>query len=131
MKVLVYTSIWSLAFRRNMIKDIPEVNLLSELIDRKQIVMIGIIRQEILSGIKRHEQFLLLRDMLRVFKDESLASEDFEKAAEFFNVCRSRGVQGSNYDFLICAVAVNHKYKIFTSDKDFELYSKHLPIELL
>ena len=28
------------------------------------------------------------------------------EAAKFFNVCRSKGIQGSNTDFLICAVAV-------------------------
>jgi predicted nucleic acid-binding protein len=130
MKVLVDTSIWSLAFRRNKVIDRPEINILLELIDRKQVAMIGIIRQEILSGIKRHEQFLSLRNMLRSFKDDTLITNDFEKAAEFFNTCRSNGIQGSNYDFLICAAAANRKYKIFTSDKDFELYSNHLPIEL-
>jgi hypothetical protein len=27
-------------------------------------------------------------------------------AAQFFNLCRSRGIQGSNTDFLICACSV-------------------------
>jgi hypothetical protein len=35
-----------------------------------------------------------------------LHSEDYELAAQFFNQCCGRGVQGSNTDFLICAAAV-------------------------
>jgi hypothetical protein len=42
----------------------------------------------------------------------------------------TKGVQGSNTDFLICSVAVRNKFSIFTTDKDFELLSKHLPILL-
>ena len=55
---------------------------------------------------------------------------DYIAAAGFFNLCRSKGVQGSNTDFLICAVAVRAKVSIFTLDKDFDLFSKHLPIVL-
>jgi hypothetical protein len=40
-------------------------------------------------------------------------------AAEFFNTCRTKGVQSSNTDFLICSVSANHEIRIFTVDKDF------------
>jgi len=49
-------------------------------------------------------------------------------AATFFNLCRTKGVQGSNTDFLICAVAVRNKFAIYSTDKDFDLFSKHIPI---
>jgi len=42
-----------------------------------------------------------------------------------------QGIQGSHIDFLICVVAARLKFKIFTTDKDFKFYSKHLPISLL
>jgi predicted nucleic acid-binding protein len=51
-------------------------------------------------------------------------------AAQFFNICRAKGVQGSNTDFLICAVAVRWQLAIFTTDGDFTLFAKHLPIVL-
>ena len=33
-------------------------------------------------------------------------------------------------DLLICAVAVRHGLKIFTTDTDFAAYARHLPIKL-
>jgi predicted nucleic acid-binding protein len=54
--------------------------------------------------------------------------QDYEKAAEVFNTCRANGVQGSNTDFLICAVSINHQLPIFSVDNDFLSYQKHLPV---
>ena len=87
------------------------------------MVMIGPVRQELLSGIRDPAQFRKLRDHLRAFPDLPLATADFEYAAELFNLCRAKGVQGSNTDFLIGAIAVNHQLAILTTDKDFH----HLP----
>ena len=92
--------------------------------------MIGPIRQEILSGIREEGQFKELEVRLSAFPDLPLAPEDHVTAARFFNLCRRKGVQGSNTDFLICAVAVRHRLAIFTTDKDFAQYAKHLPIVL-
>jgi predicted nucleic acid-binding protein len=33
-------------------------------------------------------------------------------------------------DLLICAVAVRHGLKIFTTDTDFAAYARHIPIKL-
>ena len=57
--------------------------------------------------------------------------KDYELAAEYFNICRSKGVQGSNTDFLICVVSLNNRFPIFASDKDFEIFSKYIPIILV
>ena len=130
MKVLVDTSVWSLALRRDLPPDGPEVSELSELIKETRVQMIGPVRQELLSGIKSQAQFQKLRNHLRSFPDLELTTHDYEYAAEFFNLCRSKGVQGSNTDFLICAIAVRHKTAIFTTDRDFTLFQLHLPIML-
>lgn len=130
MKVLVDTCIWSLALRRGAVADGPEVSELTELLRELRVQLIGPVRQEILCGIKSHAQFTRLRDHLRAFPDLELTSVDYESAAEYFNLCHSRGVQGSNTDFLICAVAVRQKIPIFTTDADFTLFQQHLPIAL-
>ncbi|MEM7556386.1 MAG: hypothetical protein AAF378_20260 [Cyanobacteria bacterium P01_A01_bin.84] len=52
------------------------------------------------------------------------------QSREYSNICRRQGIQGSHTDFLICAVATRLKMQIYTSDKDFSYYSKHLPISL-
>ena len=130
MKVLVDTSVWSLALRRARPNDSPEVTELVELIREVRVQMIGPVRQELLSGIKYHDQFQSLRNHLREFPDLGLTSEDYETAAEFFNLCRGKGIQGSNTDFLICAVAARHRIPILTTDADFTLYKSILPIKL-
>nr|MDP9176778.1 PIN domain-containing protein [Gemmatimonadota bacterium] len=118
MRVLVDTSVWSLALRR--VRPAPSliVQELAELIQEGRVVVIGPIRQELLSGLKGNQQFQVLRDHLRAFPDLKLATADFEEAAHFFNRCRSKGIQGSNTDFLICAVASRLDLAIFTTDDD-------------
>ncbi|MEA5115539.1 MAG: PIN domain-containing protein [Geobacteraceae bacterium] len=130
MKILVDTSIWFLALRRNLPTDCPEVTELTELIRELRVQIIGPVRQEILSGVKNRSQFLKLRNHLRAFPDLEVTTQDYEAAAEFFNICRGKGIQGSNTDFLICAIAARHKTPIFTTDSDFTLFQPHLPITL-
>lgn len=130
MKILVDTSVWSLALRRNLPDDGPEVTELIELIKEVRVQMIGPVRQELLSGVKNQSQFLKLRNHLRTFPDLELTTRDYETAAEFFNLCRGKGIQGSNTDFLICAIAARHKIPILTTDADFTLFQPHLPITL-
>jgi len=53
MKVLVDTSVWSLALRRNNLDNtLPVVNQLRELIADGKVVLLGAVRQEVLSGIR-------------------------------------------------------------------------------
>jgi predicted nucleic acid-binding protein len=130
MNILVDTCIWSLALRRSSPQDLPQVSELKELINEQRVVMIGAIRQEILTGIREQSQFELLRDKLRAFSDFPLLQEDYETAAAFFNDCRRAGIQGSTTDFLICAVSARHSIPIFTVDNDFSAYQQHLAISL-
>ena len=128
MKVLVDTSVWSLALRRNEQSEISRK--LEDLILSSLVVMIGPIRQEVLSGISNENTFLKLKAKLKPFKDSIITTQDYETAAQFYNTCRKNGVQGSHIDFLICAVAHNNDLLIFTTDNDFDYFSKYLPIKL-
>ena len=119
-----------MALRRSGASDAPEVSELMELVKELRVQLIGPVRQEILSGIKGLDQFTVLRDHLRAFPDLDLTTKDFETAAEFYNLCRGKGVQGSNTDFLICAAAVRHRMPVFTTDAEFTFFQPHLPIEL-
>ena len=131
MKVLVDTSVWSLALRRRgASRTEPLTSALASLVEDGRAVIIGPIRQELLSGIKERAQFERLRDHLRAFTDVAVTTEDYEEAAAFFNHCRYRGIQGSNTDFLICAVAVRNGFSIFTNDDHFAHFARLLPISL-
>lgn len=130
MKILVDTSIWSLALGRGSDRRAAPVREMETLIADNRVQMIGPLRQEILSGIREGTQFKELETHLSAFPDLPVTAEDYVTAARFFNLCRAMGIQGSNTDFLICAVAVRHRLAIFTTDKDFAQYAKHLPIAL-
>ena len=130
MRVLVDTCVWSAVLRyRN--PDAELTSRLKELINAGRVCLIGPIRQEILSGVPDHRQFNKLKDILSAFEDIVLKKEHFEKAAEFSNICRSRGIQGSTTDFLICAAASLENLIIFTTDNDFENYRKHLSLNII
>ena len=130
MRVLVDTSIWSLALRRSVEARNPEATELRRLIAAQVVEIIGPIRQEVLSGVRDQGQFERLQTHLAAFLDVPLAAEDYVTAAKFYNLCRAKGIQGSNTDFLICAVAVRHDLSVFTTDGDFPHFAKCLPIVL-
>jgi predicted nucleic acid-binding protein len=92
--------------------------------------MLGVIRQELLSGIQSSERFRALRTELAQYPDLPVESEDHEKAAEAYNACRSHGVKGNVVDMLICALAIRHDLSIYTSDRDFTSYARFVPIKL-
>jgi len=130
MRVLVDTSVWSLALRRDKHVRNLEAEELRRLIAAHVVEIIGPIRQELLSGVRDQPQFDQLETHLMAFADLPLLAEDYVTAAKFFNLCRSRGIQGSNTDFLICAVAVRRDLAVFTTDGDFLGFAKCLPIVL-
>ena len=131
MRVLVDTPIWSLALRRrSRTADDPATAELASLIRDSRAALIGAVRQELLSGIREQPHFERVREHLRAFPDIEITREDYEQAASFFNLCRTKGIQGSNTDFLICAIAARGDFSIFTTDVDFTHFAQILPITL-
>ncbi|MFA6026269.1 MAG: PIN domain-containing protein [Ignavibacteriaceae bacterium] len=130
MRYLVDTSIWSLVLRRDEKHNEQLVHLLSELIDKKQVVLCGLVRQELLSGIKQPDQFRQLKLRLRHFKDILVTTDDYELAAEFFNQCRAKGVQASIIDFFLCSLAVNNDLVLLSADQDFLRIEKHIKVKV-
>lgn len=130
MNVLVDTSVWSEALRRTNASAGPVAAELASLIRERRVVMVGPVRQELLSGIRAQQKFEELRTHLRAFPDLPLHPADYEAAAEGCNVCRSKGIQGSNTDFLICAVASRRRLSIFSTDQDFLHFAKALELHL-
>jgi predicted nucleic acid-binding protein len=134
MNVLIDTSVWSLALRRKneslSTNERFQVAELSELIREGRARMIGLVRQELLSGIKATEQYEKLRLHLRSFPDEVVDTSDYEEAAKAGNRCRAKGVVVSIVDILLCAVANKRLWTILTTDPDFSNYAKVLPLRI-
>jgi predicted nucleic acid-binding protein len=134
MNVLIDTSVFSLALRRKdeslSANEKLLVAELSELIREGRARTIGLIRQELLSGIKTTEQCEKLRVHLRSFPDEVLDPSDYEEAAKAGNRCRAKGVAVSIVDILLCAIAIKRQWAIFATDPDFSSYAKVLPLQI-
>lgn len=78
MSVLVDTCIWSYALRRrNGLPNQQIIDALNDVIQQRKVVMLGVIRQEILSGIQHEKQFERIRERLRVFSDHRISTADF------------------------------------------------------
>ena len=134
MNVLVDTSVWSLAVRRKpgdlSVAERSTVAELEELIAEGRVRITGAIRQELLSGIKLHQQFERLRAFLAAYTDEPVATADYEAAAKAGNDCRGKGIVVSPIDILICAIATDRGWSIYSTDPDFANYAKVLPMRL-
>ena len=130
MKVLVDTPIWSYAFRSRKEEYQHEIEQLESLIKDQRVLIIGPIRQEILSGYSDLKKFRRLKEKLSYFENSFIQDADYESAAEICNQCRIKGIQGSHVDFLICAVAKRLDVPIFTMDRDFFQYRKVVSIKL-
>ncbi len=130
MKVIVDTCVWSQFLRRNQPLPNPVAEEVARLVRADAVQLIGPIRQELLSGAQPSERFEQLRQYFRFYPNLPLDEEDDETAATYYNRLRQRGLQSTATDLLICAVAVRHGLKIFTTDADFAAYARHIPIKL-
>ncbi|MFC6592326.1 PIN domain-containing protein [Deinococcus lacus] len=129
--VIVDSDVWSEGFRKVQGEPTPHLLMLRQLVTEGRVQMLGCIRQEVLQGLKSAATFERIRDQLQAFPDVALTERDYERAAKFFNLCRSKGIQGSSTDFLICASSVSYGLPVLTKDKDFDLYAQHLPLQLV
>jgi predicted nucleic acid-binding protein len=132
--VLVDTSVWSLAYRRSATALNPQqrtlLNSLEEIASDGRAQLLGMVRQEMLSGLRETSQFERLRKLLQAFPNVRLETEDHEEAARINYICRAKGITGNIVDYLICATAARRGWSIFTLDQDFDCYAKHVPIRL-
>lgn len=121
MKLLVDTSVWSLALRRKDAASLSpdEQKLKAELVQAikdGRVATLGLIRQELLSGIKEKAQFDKVKAALDPYLDEPINAADHEYAARIYNECRNQGVEAGTVDILICALAVRRGWEVLSGD---------------
>jgi predicted nucleic acid-binding protein len=132
--ILVDSSIWSLALRRKR-RDLSRSESgiayhARELVIAGDAAVIGLIRQEVLSGIASAAQFEAIKSQLLAVDELAMSTNTYILAAEFFNTCGAAGIAPGAIDMTICAAAHAEAVPIFTVDPDFTRYAKILPIAL-
>jgi predicted nucleic acid-binding protein len=128
--ITVDTSALSMFFRRSKNQSAVVTKTVADLINQEKLVLFGIVRQELLSGIKHQAQFEKLEQLTQSLPLIIASHEDHVLAARYYNLCRAKGIQGSVTDFLICAMATRLNVLILTTDPDFVHYEKIIPIKL-
>jgi predicted nucleic acid-binding protein len=131
MTLLVDTSVWSLAFRRDVRSSAPEVDALRAAIDGgDSIVSTGLILQELLQGFAGPRS---RRDIVDRFAALPLLvpdRQDYIDAAELRNACRRSGVQIGTIDALISQLCIRHELVLLTTDGDFTTAARHCSLRV-
>lgn len=131
MKLLVDTSVWSLALRRDRPPDLAEVDALARALEGGELVVTtGIIVQEILQGFRGPRARDRIVDRFRALPLLAPNLEDHVGAAALRNVCRRKGVQIGTIDALIAQLCIGHDLSLLTTDADFFRVAKHSPLKL-
>jgi len=129
--LLVDTSVWSLALRRDEPPDAPEVKALSRVLEGGEIVVTtGLILQELLQGFAGPRA---RKDIVERFAALPLLvpdRQDHIDAADLRNRCRRAGAQIGTIDALLAQLCVRHELTLLTMDRDFAGISSHCPLKL-
>jgi len=129
--LLVDTSVWSLAFRRDHDSLTPQVAALqAALSGGEAIVTTGLILQELLqgfSGARAHKELIDRFTALPLIVPDR---QDYIDAAALRNVCRRAGVQLGTIDALLAQLCIRHDLTMLTTDNDFSLAAEHCALKV-
>ena len=131
MTLLVDTSVWSLALRRDAISAAPQVRALRDALEGEEIVVTtGLVLQELLQGFAGPRA---RRDIIERFAALPLLGPDRQDhidAAELRNRCRRAGVQLGTIDALLAQLCIRHDLSLLTTDNDFVHAAAHCPLKV-
>ena len=131
MTLLVDTSVWSLALRRDAGATGLEVQHLKDaLMGADVVVTTGLVLQELLqgfSGPKARAQIIERFAALPILQPNR---EDHVAAAELRNTCRRSGIQIGTIDALLAQLCVQHDLTLLSTDNDFKLAAKHCALRV-
>lgn len=132
MSIIVDTSVLSLALRRENRPSDGQLMKLESLLNQGQsLMLLGVILQEVLQGIRNPSDFEKVKSDLEAFPVLDMEREDYIAAAELWNLCKRSGVQAGTTDCQIAAVCIRHDCPLLTSDRDFQYIAKLSPLRLL
>ena len=131
MTLLVDTSVWSLAYRRDGASTAPEVRALRHALEGGEaIVTTGLILQELLQGFAGPRARKDIIDRFTALPLLTPDRQDYIDAAELRNRCRRAGVQIGTIDALLAQLCIRHKLTLLTTDNDFFRAAAHCPLQV-
>lgn len=131
MTLLVDTSVWSLALRRDALASEPEVDQLKDaLLGADVVVTTGLVLQELLQGFSGPKSRAQIIERFASLPLRQPDREDHVAAAEVRNVCRRAGIQIGTIDALIAQLCIRHNLTLLSTDNDFKLAAPHCKLRV-
>jgi predicted nucleic acid-binding protein len=131
MSLLVDTSVWSLAFRRDAEAVAPEVKTLQHALEgADQVFTTGLVLQELLQGFAGPKARSQLIERFAALGFLQPDREDHIDAAEVRNSCRRHGVQIGTIDAVLIQLCLKNDLVLLSSDNDFRSAAKHIKFRL-
>jgi predicted nucleic acid-binding protein len=131
MRVLIDTSVWSLALRRRGPANHVQVARLRTFIGREQLAITGTILQEVLQTYREDQ---IVAEVTRFLEPYPLLEIDRAtciEAAHIHRQCAGRGIAASTIDCRIAAAAMRHDHALLTADADFARIATVCDLELI
>jgi predicted nucleic acid-binding protein len=130
MTVLVDTSVWSLAYRRDTNLRDPLVEALREHLERGDVVTTGMVYLELLRGFTKPESRVTIEDNFTAIPFLEPTKDDYAGAADLSLDCRRAGVQLESVDALIAQLCIANDLTLLTGDADFAHAARHVPLTI-
>jgi predicted nucleic acid-binding protein len=129
--LLVDTSVWSHAFRRDATGDLPEVRaLVQALSGSEEVVTTGLVLQELLQGFSGPKAAAAILARFAALTLLVPDRNDHIAAAELRNTCRRAGVQIGTVDALIAQLCLKDGLTLLSTDLDFVYAAKHCELKI-
>jgi predicted nucleic acid-binding protein len=131
MMLLVDTSVWSSALRRDVVAAQPEVRYLEQALVGSQIVVTtGLILQELLQGFSGSRARAQIIDRFSMLPLVQPDRQDHVDAASLRTACRRGGVQIGTIDALLAQLCIRHQLTLLTTDQDFAHAARHCRLRM-
>ncbi|MBM4181755.1 MAG: PIN domain-containing protein [Betaproteobacteria bacterium] len=131
MTILVDTSVWSLAFRRDGSTESKEVIALREALNGADaVVTTGLVLQELLQGFSGPRDKVAVIERFGALPLIQPDRQDHIAAADVRNVCRRSGVQVGTIDALLIQLCGRYELTLLSTDKDFANAAPYVPFKL-
>jgi len=129
--LLVDTSVWSLALRRDVVASLPEVRYLQQaLLGSQAVVTTGLVLQELLQGFSGPKARAQIIDRFSSLPLVQPDRQDHVDAASLRTTCRRGGVQIGTIDALLAQLCIRHHLTLLTTDQDFVHAARHCRLRI-
>jgi hypothetical protein len=126
--VLVDTSIWILALRKN--PDKAAKSRLDTLLSEDRVAVSPPIKLELLGGTKTEAEYEKLSQRLDALESLPVDEAIWNKAAKLAFSLRRKGVTVPYINLAIACVAMNNDAVLLHADSDFDLIAQHSKLKV-